>query len=152
MPLVVKVVRDPDEAVYEQIARQIRAGVGSGALQAGAVLPSVRALAADLGINLNTVARAYRLLEEEGFVTIQSQRMVCVASPSTTVKERTSQYLHSQLRAVLQRMRQAGLLPQDIRALATQEIESSSWSEFPRGAPPFAPAGPPHAPPRRHPS
>ena len=126
MVLVVKVVRESDEAVYEQIARQIRAGVGSGALQAGALLPSVRTLATDLGINLNTVARAYRLLQEEGFVTIQRRRGVCVASPSTTVKERTSQFLHSQLRAVLQRMRQAGLLPEDIRAVVTEEIERLS--------------------------
>jgi GntR family transcriptional regulator len=126
MVLVVKVVPESDEAVYEQIARQIRAGVGSGALQSGARLPSVRTLATDLGINLNTVARAYRLLQEEGFVTIQSRRGVCVASPSTTVKEGTSQYLHSQLRAVLQRMRQSGLLPEDLRALATQEIERLS--------------------------
>jgi len=126
MALAVKVVRESDDAVYEQIARQIRAGVGSGTLQAGALLPSVRTLALDLGINLNTVARAYRLLEEEGFVTIQSRRGVCVASPSTTVKERTSQFLHSQLRAVLQRMRQAGLLPEDIRALATEEIDRLS--------------------------
>jgi len=126
MALAVKVVRESDDAVYEQIARQIRAGVGSGTLQAGALLPSVRTLALDLGINLNTVARAYRLLEEEGFVTIQSRRGVCVAYPSTTVKERTSQFLHSQLRAVLQRMRQAGLLPEDIRALATEEIDRLS--------------------------
>ena len=122
MALMIKVDRESGEAVYEQIARQIRAGIGSGSLTDGAQLPTVRTLASQLGINLNTAARAYRLLEKEGFVTIQSRQGVCAASPSTTVMEGTAHFLLLQLRAVLQRMRQAGLRPDDIRDLATEEI------------------------------
>ena len=53
-------LKDP---VYEQVAGQIRQLVASGALVSGTMLPSVRQLARDLGVNLNTVARAYRLLK-----------------------------------------------------------------------------------------
>ena len=56
------------EPVYEQIVRQIQEGVKSGALSPGAPLPPVRQLAGDLVLNRNTVARAYKMLEERGVI------------------------------------------------------------------------------------
>jgi DNA-binding transcriptional regulator YhcF (GntR family) len=56
------------EPVYEQIVRQIQDGVRSGALAPGASLPPVRQLAGDLVLNRNTVARAYKMLEERGVI------------------------------------------------------------------------------------
>ncbi len=67
------VLRNTDEPVYEQIARPIRKLIASGELAAGMPLPTVRTLASDLGINLNTVARAYWRLEEEGFIQIHNR-------------------------------------------------------------------------------
>ena len=59
---------DSPEPVYEQIVRQIRDGVSSGELAAGVPLPPVRQLATDLVLNRNTVARAYKMLEEQGVI------------------------------------------------------------------------------------
>ena len=61
---------DPDlpTPVFEQVLQQVVEGVRSGDLVPGERLPPVRALASDLGIAPNTVARAYRQLEEEGHV------------------------------------------------------------------------------------
>jgi GntR family transcriptional regulator len=56
------------EPVYEQIVRQIHAAVKSGRLRPDTPLPTVRQLAGDLEINRNTVARAYRILEEQGVI------------------------------------------------------------------------------------
>jgi GntR family transcriptional regulator len=56
------------EPVYEQIVRQIQAAVTAGALPPGTSLPPVRQLASDLVLNRNTVARAYRALEEQGVI------------------------------------------------------------------------------------
>ena len=56
------------EPVYEQIVRQIHDGVKAGALAPGTPLPTVRQLAADLRLNRNTVARAYKLLEDQGVI------------------------------------------------------------------------------------
>jgi GntR family transcriptional regulator len=56
------------EPVYEQIVRQIHAAVKSGKLKPDTPLPTVRQLAGDLVINRNTVARAYRILEEQGVI------------------------------------------------------------------------------------
>lgn len=54
--------------VYEQIVEQVTAQVAAGVLAAGEKLPPVRTLAADLGLAVNTVAKAYRTLEASGLV------------------------------------------------------------------------------------
>ena len=56
------------EPVYEQIVRQIHDAVKSGTLKPDAALPTVRQLAGDLRLNRNTVARAYKLLEDQGVI------------------------------------------------------------------------------------
>lgn len=56
------------EPVYEQIVRQIHEAVKSGRMKPGTPLPTVRQLASDLVINRNTVARAYRILEDQGVI------------------------------------------------------------------------------------
>ena len=55
--------------VYEQLKRQIVLQIVSGKLDEGEKLPSIRELAAAIKINPNTVAKTYRLLESDGFVT-----------------------------------------------------------------------------------
>lgn len=59
--------------VYEQIVGQVVAAIGSGALVEGARLPTVRQLAGDLGVAVNTVAKAYRQLEAEGHVATRGR-------------------------------------------------------------------------------
>ena len=54
--------------IYEQVKDGLRHLVVTGALQAGAKLPSVRALATSLAINPNTIQRAYESLEREGYL------------------------------------------------------------------------------------
>jgi DNA-binding transcriptional regulator YhcF (GntR family) len=56
------------EPVYEQIVRQIHDSVKSGKLKPNTPLPTVRQLAGDLSVNRNTVARAFRILEDQGVV------------------------------------------------------------------------------------
>jgi GntR family transcriptional regulator len=57
--------------VYRQLIDQIQGGIASGALAAGAQLPTVRQVAVDLAINPNTVLRAYRELEIRGVIDTQ---------------------------------------------------------------------------------
>ena len=54
--------------IYEQIKERLRQLILSGAIGEGERMPSVRELAAELAINPNTIMRAYRELEAEGFV------------------------------------------------------------------------------------
>jgi GntR family transcriptional regulator len=70
--LLLKVNPSSGLPVYLQIEAQIKHRVAAGALKPDDLLPSVRKLAAELGINPNTVARAYQELENEGFIrTVQ---------------------------------------------------------------------------------
>jgi GntR family transcriptional regulator len=59
---------------YNQIVEQIQQEIASGRLKPGDQLPTVRALAAELRINFNTVARAYRILDEAGVISTQQGR------------------------------------------------------------------------------
>jgi GntR family transcriptional regulator len=63
-----------DEPIYLQIARQVEELVGNGELNVGDQLPTVREMAAELSINFNTVARAYRLLDETRIISTQRGR------------------------------------------------------------------------------
>ena len=64
---------DPGSGVpfYRQIIDQVALAVADGRLKAGAQLPTVRQLAVDLSVNLNTIARAYKEMEIRGLVTTQ---------------------------------------------------------------------------------
>jgi DNA-binding transcriptional regulator YhcF (GntR family) len=64
----ITIVTSAPEPAYEQIVRQIHDGVKAGRLAAGTPLPTVRQLAADLRLNRNTVARAYKMLEDQGVI------------------------------------------------------------------------------------
>jgi GntR family transcriptional regulator len=60
--------------IYTQIVNQVQTQVINGTLKPGDQLPTVRALAEDLRVNFNTVARAYRLLDEERIISTQQGR------------------------------------------------------------------------------
>ena len=60
--------------IYTQIVNQVQAQVVAGVLKPGDQLPTVRALAEDLRVNFNTVARAYRMLDEARIISTQQGR------------------------------------------------------------------------------
>ena len=70
------------EPIYMQIVNQIREQVISGELAQGQQLPTVRRQAAELGVNFNTVARAYRMLDEAGVISTQHGRGTYVLGPA----------------------------------------------------------------------
>jgi GntR family transcriptional regulator len=67
-----------DTPIYKQITDQVRLGIATGRLAVGDQLPSVRALAEDLLLNPNTVARAYTDLSRDGMIESRSGRGVFV--------------------------------------------------------------------------
>ena len=71
------------EPVYEQIVRQIHEGVKSGRLLPGTPLPTVRQLAGDLMLNRNTVARAYKMLEDQGVILTAGRKGTFVRHDAT---------------------------------------------------------------------
>ena len=122
-PLAVVLDRTAGEAAYEQIAAQIRQAVATGALPPGTLLPGVRVLASDLGVNFNTVARAYRVLEEQGFVTIRERSGVEVATPAARASQQARAALERELWELMVRMRQAGFSERELRRAAESCLE-----------------------------
>ena len=77
--MVIKIDFQSDEALYTQLMNQIIMGIATSRLQEGDTLPSVRQLADTIGINMHTVNKAYSLLRQEGFVTIDRRRGAIIA-------------------------------------------------------------------------
>jgi DNA-binding transcriptional regulator YhcF (GntR family) len=75
-------ILDPGSTVppYEQLRSSVAGQVADGTLLAGTRLPTVRALAADLGLAVNTVAKAYRALEADGVIETRGRAGTFVAS------------------------------------------------------------------------
>jgi len=75
--------------IYTQIVNQVQAQVAGGVLQPGDQLPTVRALAEELRVNFNTVARAYRILDEARIISTQQGRGTYITEiPPPKVTER----------------------------------------------------------------
>ena len=75
--------------IYTQIVNQVQAQVVGGILKPGDQLPTVRALAEELRVNFNTVARAYRLLDEARIISTQQGRGTYITEiPPPKVSER----------------------------------------------------------------
>lgn len=75
--------------IYTQIVNQVQAQVAGGYLQPGDQLPTVRALAEELRVNFNTVARAYRILDEARIISTQQGRGTYITEvPPPKVTER----------------------------------------------------------------
>lgn len=94
---------------YQQIVEQVKAVVAEGVLAPGARLPSVRQVAADLGINVNTVVAAYRVLEAEGIILLRHGSRA-VVHPRLTRPPSPAPSDVAHLRDMLARVRTEALL------------------------------------------
>ncbi len=85
-------VIDPQSAVppFEQVRAQLAHRVADGTLPVGAKLPTVRALAADLGLATNTVARAYRELETASMIETRGRAGTFVAASGDASRARAA--------------------------------------------------------------
>ena len=88
---------DTDVPPFEQARAQIATRIASGELPSGTRLPTVRALADDLGVAVNTVARVYKELEADGLVVTDGRRGTHVSStsPGTEVNAASSAYVQA---------------------------------------------------------
>ena len=105
-----------DVPIYIQIVEQIRHLVASGQLKPGDQLPTVRQLAAELRINFNTVARAYRILDEAGLISTQQGRGTYIwdqPSPDTSQRLR-QESLQALTRRYLSQSSRLGFSPAEV--------------------------------------
>jgi DNA-binding transcriptional regulator YhcF (GntR family) len=115
MAVDVAIQTNSPEPVYEQIVRQIHEGVRSGRLRPGTPLPTVRQLAADLVLNRNTVARAYKTLEEQGVIQTAGRKGTFVSSAAVREVSRvTSGHAEHAMRRTINTLMGEGLSSKQI--------------------------------------
>ena len=108
--------------IYQQVADGVKELIARGKLAEGAVLPPVRQLAADLGVNLNTIATAYRELQKDGLIVIKHGSGSVVAARAAT--ERSPDELLRPLRTALTELILAGLSSAKILGLVVRELRT----------------------------
>ena len=116
-PAAPSIAIDLDSAVplYRQIADGVRALIARGALADGDALPSVRKLGGMLGVNLNTVAKAYRVLADERVVELKQGAPARVTAPPE--QEDPDPTLERRLHDLVGRLRLGGVAPDDARRM-----------------------------------
>ena len=112
-------------ATYLQIVQQVREALRLGVLDVGDQLPTVREVVADLAINPNTVAKAYRELERDGLVLAQQGRGTFVTSTLATPSLEHHDALRRELERWLDAAARAGLDDESIRALISTTLREA---------------------------
>jgi GntR family transcriptional regulator len=111
------------EPIYQQLVRQITHAITTGAVKPGERLPTVRDLAAELVVNPNTVARAYRELDQAGLVESGPRKgtFVKFAPPAMLLQERRKR-LKPHIDALIAESRVLGFSAAELRAMIDKAL------------------------------
>ena len=116
---------DPSSGVpfYRQIIDQVLLAVGDGRLKPGTQLPTVRQLAVDLSVNLNTVAKAYREMEIRGIVQTQQGTGTFIAARSGARSREKRKALQDLLDRLLANAEALGVPMDDVVEALVERVE-----------------------------
>jgi GntR family transcriptional regulator len=119
--MILTIQTDDTRPIYQQVVDGIKELIARGELAEGTPLPPVRQLAADLGVNLNTIAVAYRELQKDGLIVVKhgSGSVVALRTPT----ERTQGELRTPLRIALTQFVLAGWTKKTILELVAKELD-----------------------------
>lgn len=112
--------------IYQQILRHVKLGIAGGTIAPGDALPSRRVVSALLGVNPNTVQKAYRLLEEEGLIQSRSGAKSCVAADEAAQARVRAELLQEQAQQAVAALKRMGLSKE-----AALELIAQHWEEVP---------------------
>ncbi len=112
---------DSDRPIYAQILERIEIQIVSGTYKPGEKIPSVRELAAEAGVNPNTMQRALAELERHGLVSTQRTSGRVVTEDMNMIKETRNMLAKEQIQEFIQRMRELGFEKEEILTLLKNE-------------------------------
>ena len=95
--------------IYQQIIRYLQRGLAAGTICTGDELPSRRVLSARLGVNPNTVQKAYRLLEEAGLIASHAGAKSFISAGPEEIRAVRAQLLTEEARRLVDALRQTGV-------------------------------------------
>lgn len=95
--MILRIDFDSEVPIYIQIKNQVIEGIARGDIEIEEELPSVRALAEDIGVNMHTVNKAYTILKEEGYMKIDRRKGAIVSLNLNQSMERFKEDLNDNL-------------------------------------------------------
>ena len=110
-----------DQPIYSQLVQQIRLAIISGTYSPGQRLMSVRDMAAEAGVNPNTMQRALQDLEREGMVCSQRTTGRFVTEDPTVIEQAKTKVAEEQIRVFFETMRKLGYTREAILVLLKEE-------------------------------
>ncbi len=111
--------------IYEQIERQVKFAVANGVLPSGERVPSVREMATQTAVNVNTVARAYRQLRDQGVLNSIRGTGLAVSSEALEIcRADRLQLIRERLRSAIQEALQSQMSVDEIQVLVDEECAS----------------------------
>lgn len=113
-----------EEALYVQLCNQIIMGIAMEQIGKGDTLPSVRQLADTIGINMHTVNKAYAVLREEGYLTLDRRRGAIVVQDCNKVKALSD--MQNTLRMTIARGMCKNISREEVHILVDQIFEELS--------------------------
>ncbi|MCM1272463.1 MAG: GntR family transcriptional regulator [Clostridium sp.] len=122
--MIISIDFNSDEAIYMQLRNQIILGIAQEQIRNGDSLPSVRQLADELGVNMHTVNKAYALLRNDGYLTLDRRKgaVVCV---SVDTKPRHLETMNLEMRMMV-----AEAICKDISLAEMHQIITDMYKEF----------------------
>ncbi len=115
--------------VYEQIARQITYAIASGGIASGELVPSVRTLSREMAVNPNTVARAYRQLQDGGILeTIRGEGLLVTPGAKRQCQSERKKIMSERMLSVLIEARQSQLEDSEIQNMFDDALAKSKKS------------------------
>ena len=84
--MLIEIDFNSNEAIYIQLRNQIIMGIATATIREGDSLPSVRQLAETIGVNMHTVNKAYNVLKQEGFISLDKRRGAVIALEEDKLK------------------------------------------------------------------
>ena len=104
--------------IYEQVVQQMKFAIAAGSIQTNEMIPSVRELAKQLTLNPNTIARAYRTLQDEGIVFSRRGTGLVVAEDSQhRCKTERRNWFETRFRKLYDEAVQSRLEPEEIKEI-----------------------------------
>jgi len=122
--MIIHIDFNSSEAIYMQLRNQIVIGIAQEEIKHGESLPSVRQLAEELGVNMHTVNKAYAILKNDGYLTLDRRKgaVVCV---SVDTKPQSMETMNIGMRMMV-----AEAICKDISLAEMHQIITDMYKEF----------------------
>ena len=118
--MLINIKFESNVPIYKQLKNQIIEGIATGQLKPGESLPSVRKMAEDIGINLHTVNKAYKILKNEGLLSTHRRKKVVVNSKEKMLDPDFKKKIKSKIRPIITKSYCKGINEEEFKNIVSR--------------------------------